>query len=140
MRFKAGLWLGDTDYLKVWELDFTSTINRTNYYHLRKIEKEKKIESQITQILREKFYFRFVPLEGQEKRMGKTGIESRLIGTVAQCKICRPSENWLGRYSPKRQINNGKLWLSNYLASAGLSDNDKTDLMIAIKKRDIPSF
>ena len=72
--------------------------------------------------------------------MGKTGIESRLIGLVVQCNICRPSENWFGRYSPKRQISNGKLWLSTLLSSPGLNDNDKTDLITAIKNRDIFSF
>jgi hypothetical protein len=99
---------GDTDYLEVWKIDFTSTTKKINYSPLRNIEKQRSIESEITQLLRENFYFRFIPLKGQEKRIGKTGIESRLIGTVAQCNICRPSENWLGRYSPKRQITNGK--------------------------------
>jgi hypothetical protein len=32
---------GDPDYLKVWEIDFTSNINRANHSHLRNIEKEK---------------------------------------------------------------------------------------------------
>jgi hypothetical protein len=67
----------DLDYLKVWEIDFTSNINRANHSHFRNIEKEKTIESQITELLRETFYFRFISIEGQEKRMGKTGIESR---------------------------------------------------------------
>ena len=30
-------------------------------------------------------------LEEQERRMVKTGIESRLIGTVTACKLCKPS-------------------------------------------------
>jgi hypothetical protein len=41
--------------------------------------------------------------------MGKTGIESRLIGTVANCKLCGLSKNWLGKYSPVLKINRGKL-------------------------------
>ena len=47
----------DFDYLKVWEIDFTSNINRTNYSHLRNIEKEKDIESQITELLRKRILF-----------------------------------------------------------------------------------
>jgi hypothetical protein len=62
--------------------------------------------------------------------MGKTGIESRLIGTVADCKLCGPSKNWLGRYSPVLKINSGKLWLSQHLHSIGLTDSDKVDLLI----------
>jgi hypothetical protein len=122
----------DLEYLKVWEIDFTSSINRANHSHLRNIEKEKNIESQITELIRKRFYFRFIPLEGQEKRIGKTGIESRLIGTVANCKLCSPSENWLGRYSPTLKINKGKLWLSQHLNSIGLTNGDQADLQEAI--------
>lgn len=123
---------GDFDYLKVWEIDFTSNVQRTKYLHLRNIEREMGIESQITELLRKRFYFRLIPLEIQERRMGKTGIESRLIGTVANCKWCGPSKYWLGRYSPLLKINGGKLWLSQYLNSAGLTDNDKTRLLEVI--------
>ena len=65
--------------------------------------------------------------------MGKTGIESRLIGTVTSCKFCKPSDYWLGKFSPKSQIKNGKLWLSQHLDSIELSDSDKRDLLIAIE-------
>jgi hypothetical protein len=91
----------DLDYLKVWEFDFTSGINRANHSHLRNIQKERDVESQITELLRNRFYFRFIPLEGQEKRMGKIGIESRLIGTVTSCKLCKASDYWLGKFSTK---------------------------------------
>jgi hypothetical protein len=123
----------DLDYSKIWEIDFTSNINRANQSQLRNIEKEKNIESQITELIRKRFYFRFISIEGQEKRMGKTGIESRLIGTVTACKFCKPSNSWLGKFSPKLQIKNGKLWLSQHLDSIGLSDSDKRDLLIAIE-------
>jgi hypothetical protein len=119
--------------LRVWEIDFIGNINRANHSHLRNIQKERNIESQITELLRNRFYFRFIPIEGQEKRMGKIGIESRLIGTVTSCKLCKPSNYWLGRFSTKPQIKNGKLWLSQHLESIGLSDSDKTDLLIAIE-------
>ncbi len=122
----------DFDYLKIWEIDFTSSIKRANHSHLRNIEKEKAIESQVTELIRKRFYFRCISLEGQEKRMGKTGIESRLIGTVAACKLCNPTKTWLGRYSPLMKINGGKLWLYQHLSSIGLTDGDQTDLQEAI--------
>ena len=102
----------DFDYLRIWEIDFTSSINRTNHSHLRNIEKERDIEYQITELLRKGFYFRLISLEGQKKRMGKSGIESRLIGQVASCEVCKPSDDWLGKFSTKPPIKNGKLWLS----------------------------
>lgn len=51
----------DSDYLKVWETDFTSNINRVRQSYLRNIDKEREIESQITEVLRQRFYFRFIP-------------------------------------------------------------------------------
>lgn len=80
------------DYLKVWEIDFTTTANKRKYAYLRNVEKEKKVESQITKLLRERFWFRFILLEGQAGRMGSSGLESRLIATVANCQVCKPSE------------------------------------------------
>ena len=122
----------DFDYLNIWEIDFTSSIKRANYSHLRNVQKEKAIESQVTELIRKRFYFRLIPLEGQEKRMGKTGIESRLIGTVAACKLCTPTKTWLGRHSPLTKINGGKLWLYQHLSSIGLTDGDQTNLQEAI--------
>jgi hypothetical protein len=52
---------------------------------MRNIEKEKQIESEISKILRDTFSFRFIALEGQQKRIGKEELECRLIGTVANC-------------------------------------------------------
>lgn len=121
--------------MKIWEIDFTSNVNRDNHSHLRNIGKEKAIETQITELIRKRFYFRFIPLEGQEKRMGKTGIESRLIGTVTSCKLCIPTKTWLGRHSPLTKINGGKQWLYQHLSSIGLTDGDQTDLQEAITKR-----
>ena len=119
---------GDFDYLKVWDIDFTSLKKRQQNSHLRNIEKEKDVESQITDLLRKTFCFKFIPLDGQEQRIGKAGIESRLIGTVSNCKLCNPSRNWLGRYSPKPEINGGKLWLYQHLDSDGLTESDKATL------------
>jgi hypothetical protein len=67
--------------------------------------------------------------------MGKSSIESRLIGTVAACKLCKPSKNWLGGYSPIIKINGGKLWLSQHLRSIGLTESDKINLKEAITKQ-----
>lgn len=59
-------------------------------------------------------------------------MENKLIGTVARCEICRPSHKWLGKYSPKAEIHNGKLWLSQGLKSSGMNEEDKDLLDMAI--------
>jgi hypothetical protein len=123
---------GDSDYLRIWNIDYTSRTNRTKYSQSRKIDREKDIESQITGLLRKHFSFRFIPLEGQGKRMGKTGMESRLISTVASCTLCSQSTNWLGKYSPIPKIQGGKMWLSQHLDSTGLTDNDLTYILKSI--------
>lgn len=124
----------DSDYLRVWDIDYTSHIKTTKNSQLRDINKEKKIESQITNLLRKTFYFRLIPLVGQEKRMGITGMESRLIGTIASCKLCNQSKNWLGKYSPIRKIKGGKLWLSQHLDSVGITDSDQAYILEAIAR------
>ena len=96
-------------YLKIWNIDYMFKENRLKMNLMRNIEKEKQIESEISKILRDTFSFRFIALEGQQKRIGKEGLESRLIGTIANCNVCKPSENWLGRFSTIERIRNGKL-------------------------------
>jgi hypothetical protein len=71
-------------------------------------------------------------LEGQQKGIGKEGLESRLIGTVANCNVCKASDSWLGKSSPIEHIRNGKLWLSQYLIAGDITDQDKEDIVYAI--------
>lgn len=120
------------DYLKIWNLDFLGNKNKT-VIHDRDIEKEKMIESEITKILRESFYFKYIKLEGQDIRIGSKGLESKLIGTVAHCDVCRASANWLGKYSPIREISSGKLWLKQHLGSAVINEIDKNLISSIIK-------
>ena len=80
-------------YLKIWNIDYTSKENRLKMNLMRNIEKEKQIESEISKILRGIFSFRFIALKGRQKRIGKEGLESRLIGTVANCNVCKASES-----------------------------------------------
>ena len=121
------------DYLKVWEIDFTTKRSREEFGYKRDVEKEKKIESDITRILRENFCFRFIKFDSQEERMGKKGLESSLIGTVASCGLCRPSLSWLGKYSPNLKIKNSGLWLVQHLKNRGISENDEAVILNAIK-------
>lgn len=122
------------DYLKIWEIDFTTRTNREEYGYLRDIQKEKKIELEITRILRKNFSFRFIIINSQIKRMGSEGLESSLIGTIAHCKLCRPSNNWLGNHSPKKQIRESGLWLVHHLKADVINENDKEIILSAIKR------
>jgi hypothetical protein len=114
--------------LSVWELDFTSKVSRERFAHLRNIEKEVQVETEITQILRQTFSFRYIVIDEQRKRMGAEGLEQHLIGTLAQCGECASSGQWLGRYSPVPQIRESGLWLVHHLRALPISQ----ELMVMI--------
>jgi hypothetical protein len=110
--------------LKIWEIDFLPKGNRIKYGELRDIEKEKSIERQITDILRNRFFFRFIIIENENERFGSKGLESKLIGTVSRCMKCKQSKKWLGNYSPKKQIRKSGLWLTQHLNAEGITNED----------------
>ncbi len=120
------------DYLKIWEIDFMTRGNRESLGHKRDIDKEKRIESAITKMLRERFSYRFVMIDSELERMGGKGLESSLIGTVARCKLWKTSDNWLGNHSPKKQIKESGLWLVQHLKANGINENDKDAILNAI--------
>lgn len=120
-------------YLQIWEIDFTSHKQRMNFGHLRDMKKEKEIEQEISRILRFNFSFRFIELEGQTKRMGATGLESALIGSLSHCDLCEPSTTWLGNNSPIKEIRESGLWQFQHLKAKPITDTDKTTITNAIK-------
>jgi len=122
------------EYLRIWEIDFILRKNREKHSMERDIEKEKRIEETITKILRKKFSFRFIVLDSRIERMGSKGLESSLIGTLASCKLCRPSPNWLGNYSPVQKIRKSGLWLVQHLKSRPINEREKRIILNAIEK------
>ena len=125
------------DYLKVWEIDYTTKANREKFGNLRDIGKEKELEKRISNILRERFSFRYIIVSGEKDRMGSTGIESELIGTASLCGKCRPSRDWLGLYSPKQEIRNSGMWLVQHLGSAPLDRGGWKSLEAAILESEV---
>ena len=66
--------------------------------------------------------------------MGSKGLESSLIGTLAHCKACRLSNNWLGNHSPLLKIRESGLWQTQHLKASVIKENDKMVLIDAIDK------
>lgn len=122
----------DSPYLAVWNIDFTKKESLKKHGGLRDVGEERRIEAEVTRILRENFSFRFVMLEGQAERMGSAGLEARLIGTVARCGACRPSPGWLGQHSPVEKIRQSGLWLVQHLAAEPLREGDRKRLVDGI--------
>ena len=105
----------DQGYLNVWNRDFMSHQIKVEHGNERDVEKEKTLEMRITRILRESFEFKFIEVIGQAERMNSSGLESRLIGTLAHCTKCGPSAAWLGNHSPVEKIRDSGLWLAQRL-------------------------
>ncbi|MDZ4856946.1 MAG: hypothetical protein SGJ26_19170 [Nitrospirota bacterium] len=122
------------EYRELWEVDFTTSANRAKYKRQRDIAHEMTIERKITDLIRERFAFRFVSVRNERTRIGSSGLESALIGTCAGCESCGPSNKWLGLHSPKPLIRDNGLWLVQHLSAPCLSERQMRHLDGLIKK------
>ena len=118
-------------YLKIWNINFVKREDRERYGFMRNIDKEKELEEKITRIIRERFSFRFIILDDQ---MERKRLKSALIGTLARCGLCKPSKNWLGKYSPVSKIRKSGLWLTQHLNAEPISERDKEVILNAIER------
>lgn len=116
-------------FLKFWEIDRTSRRAKEQYDGLIDLERQSEIEQRVTQTIQERFSFVVLALENKEYRLL---LESRMISTVSRCAECRPSEEWLGLYSPKSKIRESGLWLVNELYKEPLSSTGLEALRVLI--------
>ena len=99
-------------FLEYWELDLTTRRAKDRYFPLIDFDYQKQVESEVSQYIRNNFSFVAFEVEDKTERLE---IESKLISTISLCDECRPSDNWLGNYSPKTKIVESGLWLVNEL-------------------------
>jgi hypothetical protein len=111
----------DDPYLKIWELDYTSSEGKAKYAHLIKPKYQKDIEMKVSEYIQN--HFSFCVLEVQDKGE-RLYLESRLVSTVSGCKECGPSAEWLGLSSPREKIRESGLWQVNELYKGPLSSDD----------------
>ena len=83
-------------------------------------------------MLRDDFSFRFLLIDDEIERIGNRGLESSLIGTIAKCELCNPSERWLGNHSPVDAIRNNGLWLIQHLQSDEINNEEQKFIIDAI--------
>ena len=79
----------------------------------------------MTDRIQRTFSFVALPVEDKDARFK---LKSRIISTLSLCDGCRPSEQWLGRYSPKSKIRESGLWLVQGLYKEPLSEDEITKL------------
>ena len=117
-------------FLEQWEIDLTTRESKDKFKNKINFEKQKEIEKQVSEYIQENFSFVVFSIENKEKRLE---IESKIISTISLCKECKPSENWLGNFSPKEKIKKGGLWLVNELYKSPMSNDEIEELKKLIK-------
>lgn len=120
-------------YLELWELDLTSKSARNAYLHTIDLEYQSKIEIEISQYISDSFSFAVFEIHNKEDRLE---FESKIISTISSCHECRPSNTWLGSFSPKKKIVDSGLWLVNELNKMPFDSNGVESFSKLIKIAD----
>lgn len=103
-----------------------SDFNPDEFIKQEEIEKRiKKVEERVTKYLIDNISFVVFQIDDKKKNLE---LESRIISTVSLCDKCKPSQNWLGLFSPVEKIRRSGLWLVNELWKTPLSEEDLIEL------------
>ena len=108
-------------FLPQWEMDRTTRAARQRLAGQINSKQLAEIEAQVSSVIRASFTFCVIRVDDSQYRLE---LEERIIATVNQCLICRPSRNWLGNHSPKNQIRESGLWLVQGLNGRGMRPED----------------
>jgi len=80
-------------------------------------EKCEPIETEVSKLLRDDFWFRCIEIDDQNLR---NALEKKLIATISLCRVCEPSENWLGKFTYSENVRGSGLWNSDYVFDQSL--------------------
>lgn len=122
---RAILKRNSSDYLKYWELNITSKVDKEKNLKFIDLEFEKEIEKQISGYIHNSFTFCVFKVETKEERLF---WESKIIATIAQSNSVKPSVNWLGNHSPKEKIRQHGLWQIQELKGSSLTQTEFENL------------
>jgi hypothetical protein len=70
----------------------------------------KPVENKVNLLLRSSFSFRCIEIENRNLR---NILEEKLIATISLCTVCKPSDNWLGRFAYSDKVRRSGLWNSD---------------------------
>jgi hypothetical protein len=117
-------------FLEQWEIDLTTRKNQAKYSHEIEFNRQKEIESRVSQFIQKNFSFSVFPIKDKTKRLK---MEAKLISTVSLCNDCGPSPKWLGNCSPKKKIRESGLWLVNELYKTPCTSQELKEIENQIK-------
>jgi len=81
---------------------------------MRKGKTFKEVEKEVSKLLMEKFSFRYIKVDDRDERLE---LEERLISTLAKVSPKYISPNWLGQFSPIKEIRESGLWNARHINS-----------------------
>lgn len=111
-------------YSKEWEYDATSREGKEKYAKLLNLELEKELEKRISTYIHENLSFVVFEVKTKEERLF---WEERIIATLSKAANqgeIKPSDKWLGNFSPIEKIRNSGLWLVQGLDKEGLTEDE----------------
>lgn len=123
-------------YSKEWEYDTTSREGKEKYAKLLNLEFEKKLENQISTYIHENLSFVVFEVKTKEDRLF---WEEKIIATLSKAAKqgeIKPSDKWLGNFSPIEKIKNSGLWLVQGLDKEGLMEDEFEKLKKLVSKYD----
>lgn len=122
----------NSDYLKFWDLDITSRLDKEKNLKLIDFDFENLIEKQISKYIKDNISFCVFELNTKEERLF---WESKIIATLAQDCNVSPSENWLGKFSTNEKIGKYGLWQIQGLNKPKLERVELEKLKAIISKK-----
>ena len=117
-------------FLEQWEIDLTTKNAKELHSNSVNFIRQKETEKRVTKYIQDNFSFVVFQVSNKDKRLE---IESKIISTVSLCDECKPSQNWLGLFSPTEKIKKSGLWLVNELWKTPLTDADMIELKQMLK-------
>lgn len=116
-------------FLTDWNLDLTPAVARRLHGGRIDFAKQRIVEEQVTAYMQAHFRFAVFRVDDKELRLH---WESRMISTVSGCKKCKPSAEWLGRFSPKSEIKESGLWQVKELYKEPFSQTELSEFERAV--------
>jgi predicted transport protein len=97
--------------INIWDMDIKEF---NQEYATDSVENKeiKKIEEMVSKHIQENFSFSLIEIEDKFKR---TNLKSKIISTLSLSENNKPSKEWLGKYSPRKQIRDSGLYLEHHL-------------------------
>jgi hypothetical protein len=109
-------------YLDTWNHDTTSKEKKERFSSEINKTLEAELEEEISKYIQENLTFCLLELPIKKDRLD---YEASLIGRVSDCMNCRPSNKWLGNFSPEDKIKEKGLWQVNQLSHRPLSKEEE---------------